>query len=504
GQAGGPGSAGATAATGSGGSGSPDAGAGGQPGTGGGGPGGQAGQVTSPDGGVTAFPLSYSSDRRYLQDAHGTPFPILGRTAWNVVSLLVSDANLFLADTLSKGYDAIELAAIWRDSRAANIPFDGAGDAPFLKTLGGSAWNGNLTYKNINTDGPDFSTPNPAYWNFVAQFVDQCAANGIAVLMFPAYVGFNGEESEGWMGEMTANGSARMQAYGAYLGNLFATRGNVIWMAGGDYGTDTNQFTSAQLAVESALLSGVRSVSGASTFWSAEWTSESNAVDQPNFGSSMTLNGAYSWAGATIIQGRRAYAHTPAEPAFLLEEPYDEEGADGNDVNPNATQPVRRFQWWGWLSTIGGYMSGNGYIWPFTPGVWQQHLNTQGARDMANLNAFVRSIAWQQLIPDGFGAKDLVTAGIGSEDDLGRSTMVTAAANPAGTLLVAYVPPAHTGSFTIDMTNMSGQTTARWLNPSTGAYTAIGTFPNTGKQTFTVPGNNGTGFTDWTLVLTVP
>ncbi len=244
----------------------------------------------------------------------------------------------FLADSLSKGYDALEFAAIWRDSRAANVPFDGNGDAPFLKTLGGAAWNGNLTYSN-NSAMPDFSTPNPAYWSFVARFVDQCASNGIAVLMFPAYVGFNGEESEGWMGEMTANGAAKMQAYGAYLGNLFATRGNVIWMAGGDYGTDTNQFTSAQLAVESALLSGVRSVTGASTFWSAEWTSESNAVDQANFGSSMTLNGSYSWAGATINQGRRAYADTPTEPAFLLEEPYDEEGPDGDDVNGRQRNP---------------------------------------------------------------------------------------------------------------------------------------------------------------------
>ena len=136
------------------------------------------------DGGVSAFPLSYSSDRRYLQDVHGAPFPLLGRTAWNVVSLPASDAATFLADTLSKGYDALEFAPIWRDSRAANVPFDGNGDAPFLKTLGGDAWNGNLTYTNTNAE-PDFSTPNPAYWSFVARFVDECASNGIAVLMFP-------------------------------------------------------------------------------------------------------------------------------------------------------------------------------------------------------------------------------------------------------------------------------------------------------------------------------
>ncbi|HVY40241.1 MAG TPA: DUF4038 domain-containing protein [Polyangia bacterium] len=455
------------------------------------------------DGGVSAFPLSYSSDGRSLQDAHGAPFPLLGRTAWNVVSLPASDAATFLADTLSKGYDALEFAAMWRDSRAANVPFDGNGDVPFLKTLGGAAWNGNLTYADTS-DEPDFSTPNPAYWNFVAAFVDQCASQGIAVLMFPSYVGSSLDLADGWMTEMTDNGAARMQAFGTYVGHLFASRSNVIWMAGGDHGTDTSQFTPAQLAVESALLSGVRSVIDPSSLWSAEWTSETSAVDEATFGPEMTLNGCFSWAGATITQGRRAYAYMPTEPAFLLEEPYDEEGPDGPDDNPNATQPVRRFQWWGWLSTIGGYVSGDRYVWPFAPGMWQPHLRTPGARDMANLNAFIRSIAWEQLVPDGFGPKDLVTAGLGSQDELGKSTMITAAANPAGTLLVAYVPPEHAGSFAIDMTNMSGQTTARWFNPSTGAYTPIAIFPNTGHQTFTVPGDNGSGFTDWTLVLTVP
>ena len=101
-----------------------------------------------------------------------------------------------------------------------------------------------------------------------------------------------------------------------------------------------------------------------------------------------TLNGAYSWSGEVSYHCRRAYEYLPVEPAYLLEEPYDEEGPDGNGVNPSAIQPVRRFQWGGWLSSIGGYISGNGYIWPFNAG-WLSHLNTQGAQDMAWLNVAV-------------------------------------------------------------------------------------------------------------------
>ena len=107
-------------------------------------------------------------------------------------------------------------------------------------------------------------------------------------------------------------------------------------------------------------------------------------------------------------QSLRAYnGPTPARPAFLLEEPYDEEGGDGDSTNANATQPVRRFQWWGWLSTIGGYISGNGYVWLFTGTTWQQHLNSQGTQDMGRLNAFVKSIGWSQLVPSGLGGLSL-------------------------------------------------------------------------------------------------
>jgi len=73
----------------------------------------------------------------------------------------------------------------------------------------------------------------------------------------------------------------------------------------------------------------------------------------------MTLNGTYTWTPSNVTVaalGRRAYSRRPVLPAFLLEEPYDEEGPDGRNFNPSSIQPVRRFQWWGWLSTIGGYI----------------------------------------------------------------------------------------------------------------------------------------------------
>lgn len=135
-------------------------------------------------------------------------------------------------------------------------------------------------------------------------------------------------------------------------------------------------------------------------------------------------------------------------PSYLLEEPYDEEGPDGTGVSPNAIQPVRRFQWWGWLTTIGGYISGNGYIWPFGDPNWQKHLDTQGTHDMERLNKFIKSIAWWKLVPSGLGGMPtIITEGASIPDN---PDYVAAAATPEGTLLLAYIPPAHKGSITVN------------------------------------------------------
>jgi hypothetical protein len=373
-------------------------------------------------------------------------------------------------------------------------PFNGNGDPPFVKTLSGTDWNGALSYSDITAEAPDFTTPNEAYWTFVDTFLSYCESQGILVFLFPAYAGFGGG-NDGWMQEMVANGPEKMRSYGAWLSTRYKNQKNLIWMLGGDLGT----YNAAQFSAESALLAGMQSVTGQqSTLFSAEWNSETIATDQPQFGSSMTLNGVYSWLGYVVDHGRRAYGRSPIMPAYLLEEPYDEEGPDGNGVNPSATQPVRRFQWWGWLSTTGGYISGNGAVCGFTP-IWESHLDTQGSRDMAVLNAFMNSISWWELVPSGLGGmKTLVTAGAGT---LGGANYVAAAATPSGTLLVAYIPPEHSGAITIDLTAISGPLRARWLNPVTAVSTTIGTFANSGTQIFTPPGDNGSGYSDWVLLL---
>jgi hypothetical protein len=451
------------------------------------------------------FPLSVAADGRTLQSPNGTPFPILGRASWALVGLPVSERNTYLTDCASKGFTAIEVGIPWRFTTsglgpARNVPASGAGDYPFLKRLDGGNWTGALSYGTIANEAPDVTTSNEPYWVFVDALIDQCLALGIVVFMFPMYTGWSSNQTDGWMPEMGANGTTKMQTYGAWIASRYLSRKNIIWCIAGDYGSGGNPFTGSDQTYAQALLTGLQSVSDGKLI-TAEAGSPCVATDLPGtMGTSITLNGAYvGWNtanGSCVTQARRAYGTMPG---FMIEEPYDEEGPDGLNVNPSSSQPVRRQLWWAWLSSIGGYISGNGYVWPGKAGIWQNHINTQCAQDLARLNAFVKSITWYSLVPSGLGSiGTLVTAGGSSA---GSSDYVAASATPDGSLLVAYRPPAHSGTFTIDMTKMRGTTTARWFDPTAG-YTAIGSFANTGTHTFTAPGANSEGsFTDWVLRL---
>lgn len=70
---------------------------------------------------------------------------------------------------------------------------------------------------------------------------------------------------------------------------------------------------------------------------------------------------------------------------------------------------------------------------------------------------------------------------------------------------MAYLPSTGTQprTVTVDLKRLNGPVTARWFNPTNGTYIAIAdsTFTNSFTCEFTTPGNNGTGTSDWVLVL---
>ncbi|HLK38603.1 MAG TPA: putative collagen-binding domain-containing protein, partial [Polyangiaceae bacterium] len=101
---------------------------------------------------------------------------------------------------------------------------------------------------------------------------------------------------------------------------------------------------------------------------------------------------------------------------------------------------------------------------------------------------------WNDLVPDQNGT---VFQGVGSPADY------CGARSSDGTLALAYRPA--TGqtsqSFVVNMGQLAGQVTARWYDPTSGTYTSIGSFANSGMHTFGSPSTNGAGANDFVLVL---
>lgn len=444
------------------------------------------------------FPLRVSNDKRYLVDQRNKPFPILGRTAWFIISQPEKGYREFIENTLAHGHNTIEFAAITHWPMGNHAPFNGEGEVPFISTLRGSKWEGKLKYTS-KLDAPDFSSPGEKYWQYVDRFLAYCEEKGLLVLMFPAYVGYNGEE-QGWMKELVANGPDKSKQYGAWIANRYKHRKNIVWMLLGDMGN----FNEEQRIAEQALIDGLKSVKDLQSIqYTAESHSGENAADNIHFGDEMTLNGAYTWELKVPVPylSRKAYAHEPPMPSFLLEEPYDEEGPDGNNYNPNATQPVRRFQWWGWMCTIGGYVSGNGYVWQFVDPFWQKHLETQGAQDMTRLNRFIESIEWWKLIPQGLnGMKNIVIDPVNIDT---TASYVSAAAARDGSMMVAYIPPSNKGHIKVDLSVVSKPAFEYWFDPTEGSYITINLSQtaDTINREFKIPGKNKAGEHDWVLLI---
>jgi len=98
---------------------------------------------------------------------------------------------------------------------------------------------------------------------------------------------------------------------------------------------DMGKFTPEEKNVETALIKGLKSVPGQQsiTIYVQNPGEVQTALISPILADQMTLNGVYTWGTVPIATlGRHGIFPQPVLPAFLLEEPYDEEGPDGNKV----------------------------------------------------------------------------------------------------------------------------------------------------------------------------
>jgi len=395
----------------------------------------------------------------HLVTAAGDPWFLHGEAAWSlIVELSLADASLYLEDRSGRGVNAVLVNLI--DHKFSDSPPNNAeGQAPF--TVPG-----------------DFSKPNEAYFDHADEVLSLAEQQGLAVLLFPSYLGYAGGD-EGWFQEMSALSPTECTSYGTFVGQKYASHQNIIWMWGGDYLPPSG---SAGQQCMKAIAAGIRA-SDPGKLASAHWAVESNSLASATFRPWVDLVGVYTY-NPSLPPCRAARALTPTRPTFLLETTYENEHAA-------PVSEVRRQQWWGALGCGSGEISGNLPIWRFASG-WQAALGSPLSGHQQRLAAILGARPWYDLAPDDA----LVSAGAGS-----GAGAVAAESTADGKLAVIYDPPEGAATLTIDLSRFAGPVTGTWVDP-TATFGVDAGAGLSGSHEFVRPGANAAGDFDWVLILT--
>jgi hypothetical protein len=417
------------------------------------------------------YPLRKSTNGRFLVDAAGVPFMLVGDSPQALmVNVSESEADTFFADRQAHGFNTVWIDLIcttYTGGRADASTRDGVD--PFTALI-------------PSTSSYDLGTPNEPYFAHVDRVLRLAANHGLLVLLDPI-------ETGGFLDTLRDNGVSGARAYGRYLGQRYKNVDNILWSNG-------NDFLSWQTASDDAVVLEVaRGILDFDTrhMHTVEFGyPSSSSLDDANWTSIVGLNSTYTYF-PTYALLEQDYARANFRPNFLAEARYELEGASPSDL--------RRQEYWAMTSGATGQVYGNYYTWQFISG-WQTHVDTPGAIQMAYLVALFGPRAWYALVPDT--THTLLTAGFGTYSDTGSvsdNDYATAARTSDGSLAIVYAPTVR--SLTVNMARLSAPAVTRWYDPSNGTFVSIpgSPFANSGSRNFTPPGNNAAGDGDWVLIL---
>jgi hypothetical protein len=469
------------------------------------------------------FPLTVSANGRYLQTAVGSPFLMVGDSPQSLIGdNSVSTADSFLDDRAAHGFNTV-----WINLLCASYTFCPA-DGKSYNDSNSTADNLAPFTTGSNPSTYDVSTPNDAYFSRAAQIIAHAQSDGIEVLLDPIETG--GCTGGGWITTIENNGDGNASSttskdyhFGQYLGTWATSNDlkNIIWLAGNDFycvttPTDNNDVLS--------IMNGLKNTNPTALQSMEPKGSPDKSSDYSPWSTTINLDLAYSYA-PSYGEDIAAYNASPPHPTFLGEANYDGEHLqDGCNVPSQSVSAkfCRLQEWWTMTSGATGQLYGsyftdaigcgsscNGHSGG-TGDIPANGFNTSDVDDVpvAELGyetKLLQSIAWQNLVPDT--TNTLVTSPLNNATNCPTSgsmaavSCVTDAETPDKTLGLIYDP---TGSnITVNLAQMEAgvSTNARWYDPTHGTYSAAGSFADTGSHTFTTPGANSAGDSDWVLLL---
>ena len=422
---------------------------------------------------AVAYPLAMSASRRYLVDASGKPFLIVGDSPQGLIAdLSEKEADAFFANREAAGFNSMWINLLCNDytgGRKDGTTYDGI--APF-------------------TTPGDVSTPNEAYFARVDAMVRLAAAHNLTVFLDPI-------ETGGWLSTLLRNGVDADYAYGRYIGRRYADFPNIVWLNGNDFEDWRHPEVDA---VVLAVARGIQDTDHNHLQTVELNNPESGSLDDKRWRPYLSLDGAYTYH-PTYARVLKEYNRRHHLPTFMIEANYEYE------YSYAGPQTLRRQEYWTMLSGASGQFYGNKWTWQFLRG-WQRHIDTSGVTQLGYVTKLFAGRPWYDLVPDQ--QHRVVTSGYGrfaAGGTVNNSQYVTAASTPDGRLAIAYLPDLT--ELTVDLSTLSGPVRAEWYDPSAGRYrpAARSLLPNKGKHRFVPPrrnheGTSAWGTVDWVLVLT--
>jgi Protein of unknown function (DUF4038)/Putative collagen-binding domain of a collagenase len=417
------------------------------------------------------FATSVSPKGRFFLDQYGKPFLVKGDSPWAMMTRVSPEqADLWFTDREKQGFNAAIVSLV---GAVAN---GGPNDD-------GSTYDGLRPF----VDG-DILSWNEPYWQRVTSYLTMAAHHGITVMLYPI---------DGWtIGHSFVPSSIEQcQAYGTKVAERFQALPNIVWMSGGDYFPPTELLARGSDVDHciDAMMRGIRARDDRRPFSIQLGYDKSVSTENPYWARRVDWNFVYTYY-PTYRAVLEAYQHPSRMPAVLGEANYEGEN-NQTDTPPTTDATLRRQVLWALTSGAAGEFMGSD-DWEFHDG-WQERLSTPAVTQIRRLRTLFSEMPWWQLVPDPDG--NLVTGGRGVQIvddrpmDVLENDYVTAAATPDGRLAVIYLPTRHTISLN---RSVMGRGRAEWVDPATGATMVVPM-----ASTFTSPGTNGAGDSDWLLVL---
>jgi len=425
--------------------------------------------------------LSVSGNGRYLVNEDGSPFFWLGDTAWELFHKLDrEEAELYLRNRAERGFTVVQAVAL-AELEGLTTP-NAYGRYPLRIGADG----------RYDPERPDIAEQGAyGYWDHVDYIVDKAAEYGIYVALLPTW----GDKYDlAWGKGPVVFTKENARTFGAWIGDRYKAKTNVIWVLGGDRPLEKRH----HFEVVQAMAEGIRAADVGRhlmTFHPAGGRSSSLHVHDEawlDFNMIQSSHGELHKANYAMVASD--YALTPTKPTLDGEPCYEDHPVGFKAANGYFdAADVRKAAYWALFAGAFGHTYGHHSIWSMTREPadyfimdWKQALMRPGAAHMRHVRTLMESRPADGRVPD----PSLAAANYEGANHLEacRGDGYAFVYSPSGLPIRVRL-----GSISGD------RVVATWYDPRTGASSPAGETANEGEAEYRPPtsGRNE----DWVLIL---